>query len=233
MSYTQQLYQLQQVDSQIDANNRRLEEIAANLVETDALKTAKKEFSQAQAEHKQCRTIVTDLDLEVKGLQQKITQHERRLYSGKLVNPKEASSLQDEIASTKRWHAKREEDLLEAMIELESAEEALKNCEQVLAKVTAGWEADQADLLAEQKQLTDSVAQLTRSRPALVTLVNPADLKRYELLRSKKAGVAVAAVEDSSCRSCGVMLNSKLVQQADIDNKLYFCENCGRIIHIL
>jgi len=78
VSFTQQLYQLQQFDNQTDAANRRLQEIAASLVESELLKQARAELEGTAAAHSQTRALMNDLDLEVKGLQQKITQHERR-----------------------------------------------------------------------------------------------------------------------------------------------------------
>lgn len=233
MSYTQHLYQLQQLDSRVDAANRRLHEISAALVETEALKEAKAQFNLAEAAHKKLNAQVLDLNLEVKGLQQKISRNEQRLYSGKGLSPKEAGSLQDEVDSTKRWLAKREEDLLEAMIALEEAESVLQVHRKALAQAQAIWETGQSALLAEQSRLKEEVAGLVKSRPAAVQLVKEADLKQYELLRRKKAGVAVTGVDDGDCLACGVMLSSHLVQQARLESRLYFCDSCGRIMHVL
>ena len=47
MSYTQQLHQLQQIDTQIQFVKARLAEILANLVESEALKSAKVAFDRA------------------------------------------------------------------------------------------------------------------------------------------------------------------------------------------
>ena len=79
MTYAQQLYQLQQIDSQIDAARHRLKEIEANLVESAALKSARAELAQAEQTLNTCKAVMTDLDLEVKSLQQKTGRHEERL----------------------------------------------------------------------------------------------------------------------------------------------------------
>ncbi len=234
MSFTQQLYQLQQFDSQVDVANKRLKEISASLVETEALKQARTELEEAEATRSRAGASMTDLDLEVKSLQQKIVQHERRLYSGKLVNPKEAASLQDEIASTKRWHSKREEDLLEAMIELEEAEAAHQARQKAYDEIKSNWGTDQASLLQEQAKLQAQVVELSKSRKSVVQFINDKDLTQYERLRKKKVGISVASIEDRNCLSCGVILSSRLCQQArSDDSRLYYCEGCGRIIHIL
>lgn len=233
MSNTQQLHQLQQIDNQIAAITARLREIAASLVESVALKSAKAGFNVAEATYRQTKILMTDLELEVKGLQQKIAQNEQRLYSGKVTNPKEASALQDEIASNKRWLAKREEDLLEAMIQYEEAEARYQEQEESLSQVRAQWEAKQADLLAEQAERQSELETLSKSRVTLAQLIDREDLADYERLRRKLGAVALAEVEDGTCLSCGVMLSSRLVQLAQSNDRLYYCDNCGRIIHIL
>ncbi len=228
-----QLYKLQQLDSRIDAINRRLKEIAANLVETPTLKTAKSEFAAAEAKLNQARANAIDLDLEVKGLQQKISKHEKRLYSGSISNPKEAASLQQEIASTKRWLAKREEDLLEAMIIQEEAETLLAEKEKTLADIRLQWESEQSDLLTEKKSLEAELAQLTADRQRQSGFIERPDLSRYETMRKKKGGVAVTGVKDDTCVSCGVMLSQRILQAAEDDSTLCYCEGCGRILFIL
>ena len=103
MSRTQHLYQLQQTDLEIESVSRRLKEIAATLGESSELKRARKMVADAEAHLAECRAEMQDLDLEVNGLSQKIDTNEGRLYSGRVVNPKELASLQDELASLKRW----------------------------------------------------------------------------------------------------------------------------------
>jgi predicted nucleic acid-binding Zn-ribbon protein len=233
VSYTQQLHQLQQMDSQIDALSARLEEIAASLTESPALKSAKAAFSQADATYRRLKATMTDLELEVKGLQQKIAQHEERLYSGKVTNPKEASAMQDEVAASKRWLARREEDLLEVMIQYDEVEATYLAGQDVLAQVQTQWEADQSDLLAEQAKKQGALKTLTRSRAALTQLIERSDLADYERARRKLGGVGLAEVEDGLCLACRVMLSSRMVQMALMENRLYYCDSCGRIIHIL
>jgi predicted nucleic acid-binding Zn-ribbon protein len=233
VSYTQQLHQLQQIDTQIMDVRKRLEEISANLVESEALRSARSTFRQAEQELKQVKTLVKSLELEVAGLQQKITANEKRLYSGKVTNPKEAGSLQDEVASSKRWLTKREEDLLEAMIDSENVEEVHEQAQVRLTDIKVTWEATQADLLQEQAKCQNKLQSLINTRTALVQLLDKRDLNDYERLREKLSGVGLAEVENDICTACGVMLSSRLIQQARADNRLHYCEVCGRILHVL
>ena len=233
MSYTDQLYQLHRTDRQMDAIRKTLQEIEAALTETEALQSARKALQDAEAACKQASATVTDLDLEVKGLQQKIARHEKRLYSGKVTNPKEAASLQNEVASTKRWLAQREEALLEAMIALEEAEALLAERRQNLETLQSAWEAEQADLLARQQQQRAELERLSNERATLCQFVDEDNLQIYERLRRQKRGIAMAVVENGTCRSCGVMLSRRAIQQASAEDRLFYCDSCGRILHVL
>ncbi len=85
MSYTQQLHQLQQIDNQLQAVKARLAEISANLVESEALKSAKIAFDQADVTYRQAGRFMTDLELEVKGLQDRIAQNETWILAAKCL----------------------------------------------------------------------------------------------------------------------------------------------------
>ena len=233
MSRTQSLYELQQVDLELERVSRRLKEIAATLGESDELKRARKMVIDAESQLAKYRAEMQSLDLEVSGLTQKIETNEQRLYSGRVTNPKELASLQDEVASLKRWREKKEEDLLEAMVATEEAEAALADAQAILAQVSETWRAGQGDLADEQVNLQMRLEGLTRQRETLVTTVGSEDVMTYQRLRQRKAGRAVVAVKDGICEGCRMNPPSSQVQHARSGNELVFCNNCGRILHVL
>lgn len=233
MSRTQPLYDLQQVDLEIQGVSGRLKEIAATLGENAELKRARKMATDAQAELAKCRAKMHDLDLEVSSLSQKIETNESRLYSGRVTNPKELANLEEELASLKRWREKREEDLLEAMLATEEAEASLSDAQAILAQVSETWGAEQGDLADEQTTLQARLEELGDRRQSLIAVVGPEDVVTYERLRQRKAGRAVAAVKDGVCEGCRMNPPSSQVQHARSGSDLVFCNNCGRILHVL
>ncbi|OQY41468.1 MAG: hypothetical protein B6242_17345 [Anaerolineaceae bacterium 4572_78] len=228
----QQLYQLQQIDSNIHTARKFLRKISVGLVESESLISARTAFQEAEKVYKHAKTLMTQLDLEVKSLRQKIERSEKRLYGGKLP-PKEAVSVQQKIDSSKRWLDKREDDLLEAMIAVEESEAEYQTCQETLTKIDAGWQTEQADLLREQDEHNQKIDVFRDDRESLELFIAEDELVVYEKLRSKKGGTAIAVVENGLCLACGVMLPNRLVQLALNDDSFHFCESCGRIIHIL
>jgi predicted nucleic acid-binding Zn-ribbon protein len=232
MSRTQHLYELQQVGLEIESTSHRLKEITASLVESAELKRARKMVVDAQARLVKRRAQMKNLELEVTSLSQKIETDEQRLYSGRVTNPKELASLQDEVASLQRRRDKKEEDLLEVMVAAEEGEAALADAQAILAQVSESWRAEQGDLAEEQTGLQARLGELVEQRKSLVAAIGPEDVAIYERLRQRKAGRAVALVKDGICQGCRMNPPTSQVQHARSGNELVFCNNCGRILHV-
>jgi len=135
------LYRLQCLDSEGDAKRRRLAEIEAALVESEALKQARGALKGARSLIQRWALRQRDLELEIQGLSNKIARSEQRLYSGVVKNPKELADLQAEVAALKRRRQKLEDDLLEAMIEREEAETAHSQAQAHLDEIQTRWSA--------------------------------------------------------------------------------------------
>jgi uncharacterized protein len=232
MSRTSRLYQLQSLDSELDSGRRRLVELETLIAETPALKSARIEHARAEAQFKTAWRAMRELELEVKSLEEKISLHERQLYSGKVLNPREAISLQDEVASVKRWHATREEELLEAMLATESGEVLLAETQRNLDDVEAAWRNDQSALIAERDALQLRLQTFDQERHTIVDRLQEDDLVPYERLRRKKAGRAVVTVENGLCTGCRLTPSSRELQQARSGDEIVFCSSCGRILHV-
>lgn len=229
MSERANLYRLQCLDSEADAKQRRLKEIEAALGESVALQQARRALEEAQAQAHKWALRQRDLELETKGLADKISHSEQRLYSGAIKNPKELDDLQKEIAALRRRQKQLEDELLEAMIGREEAENAQAQAQERLAEIGARWEAEQAGLLGERETLQGRLAEIEQARAALLPEIDPGDLVIYQPLRRRKGGVAVAQALDGACSACGVALSPGLEWQLR-EGKLACCSNCERIL---
>lgn len=232
MSRTLQLYQLQALDSDIDKAKQELAEIVRQLGESKALKEARTLAEAAEKRTRKARTMMQDLDLEVKSLATKLDAEEKRLYSGKVLNAKEAANLQDEVASLKRRQSDREERLLEAMVETEEAEEGLEQSQADLAVVETEWQTGQDQLKQREVALNHTLSELAKRRVMAITPIAQDDLSEYERLRAKKAGRAIVTVSNGVCQGCGVIASSSQIQRARASSELTYCTACGRIFYI-
>jgi predicted nucleic acid-binding Zn-ribbon protein len=230
MTRGEPLYQLQQLDLELEAGQRRVSEIQASLVETEALRQARQAQASAEQEHKNWTAQVRDLDLEMASLNNKITASERRLYSGAITNPKELGDLQEEVASLKRRRETLEDELLEAMVYSEEAEVTLQACRTTLSEAESTWQGDQAVLRDELVELEARLKQAQEERAQLRATIASDDLKLYDYIRDRYGPVAVATMRDGVCSFCAVTPSSTKLKRIQSGRELLQCGNCGKVL---
>lgn len=230
MAHVRALYQLQTIDQSLAIARERLQEIEERLRGDDKLRSLQRIVDSLSARVSRSRAKVRDAELELRSLSDKIAAVQERLYGGQVTNPRELSSLQDEVSYLKRRQGHLEDGMLEAMIHLEEQEAELAEQQEKLTQATAQWETEQITLRAEQAELQAQVKQLETQRAAVQGNLNPEELSIYEDLRRRKGGLAVVPLQGPACGGCGVRLPTSLVQRARQVEELQFCPSCGRIL---
>ncbi len=229
MTREKALYRLQCLDSEKDIKQRRLAEVEAVLGKDAVVQRARQTLETTQKQVKKWTRQQRDMELEIQSLSDKIARSEQRLYSGTVKNPKELSDLQAEAASLKKWRQKREDDLLETMIEREEAETARSEAQTHLDETESRWSTEQADLTTEREELQARLAEIEQAQAKLFPDIEASGLSTYHALRSRKGGLAVVQERDDACGGCGVTLSPSLEWQLR-QEKLVHCDNCKRII---
>ncbi|MCC7446931.1 MAG: hypothetical protein IT324_05905 [Anaerolineae bacterium] len=224
------LYRLQTLDLAIAQRRARLREIEAVLGKDEQVTLARQQLDAAEQALKPWQTRARDLDLEIKSLAQKIKETDRALYGGKVRNPKELQDMQDDIASMQRRQSQLEDDLLDAMMHSDEGQTAIGGAEQALKQAQARFAGSQHDLLDEQARLQRELTDLEAKRQQAAAGIDKDALTKYEALRVKKRGQAVALMQEESCKTCGVEQTSMIAQQVRQGSQLVYCNSCGRIL---
>ncbi len=226
------LYRLQTLDLTLAKHRTRLKEIETTLGQDERVQGARTALAAAEAALSTFQTRARDLDLENKSLSAKIKATESRLYSGAVTNPKELRDMQDEIASLQKRQAKLEDDNIESMLYVEQEQANVKAAQQTLAETLKTFASSQSTLIMEKGRLEVEEANYAERRKEAAAVVDPANLARYEALRVKKRGQAVALLKDESCATCGVEQTSVIGQQVRAGHQLILCNSCGRILAV-
>ena len=232
MSKAETLYHLQNIDLEIDERSRRLKEVKAILEGNEELERARQALQDGEKKLSRQRTRLRDQELEMRSLANKIASVEDRLYSGRIKNPKELANRQDEVQYLKRRKGGLEDQVLEAMIEVEESEASVTEQRERLARLEDEWQETQARLSAEQNELVNRLRQLKAKRAKLQKTIEAGDLALYEDLRRRRGGRAVALLEGDLCQACRVTLPSSKAQQARQGEALTLCGSCERILYV-
>ena len=232
MSQPASLYHLQSLDSQIDSIRARLGEIDHLLAQNEAVRAAQAALDTAQGSQREWRMRLTGLEAEREKLRMEAEATETRLYSGKVLNPRELTDLQDKLAELNTRHAALEEPLLEAMLQSEESVESVKSATDNLERV----QEEQAELLgelsAEKASLEAQVAALAAEVEETRQEIEPAHRQLYDSLREQmRGGIAVTTVKGTECSVCGVELTSQDKQRVS-RGQVRTCTTCHRILYI-
>src|SRR5688572_21096578 len=180
MSRTGQLYDLQLVDSALDSRVARMRLIDEQTVESAELLAARAARDEAAAHLKEMQAKLKKTSHESDETASRIRTQEKRLYDGSIKNPKELGQVQEEVGHLKLRLKSQEDAAIEAMMEVEAAEEAARATEQELDGVTREWEQFQAGLAEEKDTLFSQAKVLQVKRQRAIAELPWADLQMYE-----------------------------------------------------
>lgn len=224
------MYELQRVDLTWTKVARRLQQLQQLLGESDELRAARQQVTQTQAELQEWQAKQKNAELEDKSLAERIKATEERLMSGTVRNPKELEALQQSLDALRRQREMVAEEGVKALGQAEALAARLESEKAALAAIESGWNGNQTELREEELKLKQNGLLLKRKRQKLVADMNETLRDRYETMRKRKAGIAVAAVQNGTCSACHVTLPTGVVNGLRGATSLVICPSCGRYL---
>jgi predicted nucleic acid-binding Zn-ribbon protein len=230
MAITRQLFQLQEIDTEIENTGQSLAMKNARLGNREALENVQSRLASEQKRLEDLKHQHRDAEAEVDDLLSKIAATEEQLYGGKVTNPKELSGLQHEVTTMKAHSDQLENNALEIIDQVEAAEKSVAAVTGEYQKLEVEWNREQKQLTEDIEQLKSKLADLQRRRQELAGQIDAPSLTLYEKIRQQKKQ-AVAKVEQGICHACRISLSASALQRARSGQPVQ-CGTCGRILYI-
>lgn len=231
MSISYSLYQLQKIDSQIQESEKRLAEIQKEMESDPIVAEALKIFKACQDALLKIKGDVDRINQEIHQRKVKIEQSDSALYSGNEKNPKMLQDLQTEIGTLKKQIMDFENELLDKLIEQDTAELTLKNKKSEFEAENTKFNSVKSLLTSERDKLLQRIERLKIERVTAVTQIPSDYLQEYERLVAIKQGIAVGTIMDDSCSVCGATFTPAQCQSAKSQSAFFYCPTCHRIIY--
>jgi len=233
MTRISDLFDLQEIDLEIDARRAAISEAESLLGESEEAEAAAVAVIEREAEVQELHKKLKAAEWEVEDLTNKIKPLEKKLYGGSVRIPKELASIEEDIRSLQARKRVLEDKELDVMSRLEEAERALAAAKHEHATLVAGWEAEQRRLRQERETLTAEIAELENKRAAQRSRIDGEALTLYDALRAKHQGRGVAKVERGTCGGCRISLPMSLLQRARSGSDVIVqCSSCERILYV-
>jgi uncharacterized protein len=227
------LLALQQIDSHI----QRLKKTLTSMDDGAKLKAAAVSAEQAHAEG--VKTLHTaqgnlkDSELKLTALEAKLKSYKDKFYQGTVTNARELTNIEKEIDALGRQRSDLDGKILVMMETVENQEQVVKSLSETAVKDRAAYDAHYAAYLDRKSSLSKELAATSAKRPeAVAAVTNAALLKRYEELRPRSAGMAIAPIVEGACGGCHMKLPSFQVTKVKQGEELQNCENCGRMLAV-
>ena len=230
MSVTKQLYQLQEIDLELESNEQALRQITSQLGESEAVIETRNKLALEQQRLEELKRQQQSVEWEIDSITSKLTTTEEELYSGRIGNPKELANLQHEIDGLKAKRNQIEEKALEIMDRVELTTKNIATINSELKALEAEWQSQQQELSAQLKQAKTIQSNLNQKRQLLTTDIDPQTIEVYHEIKKQK-GTAIAKVEQGICRGCRISLPITELQRTR-SGSLVRCSSCGRILFL-
>ena len=217
--------------TQLAHRRRTLPEAAAVEAATEAERDAAGAVVRAQTEVSDLQREVSRLESDVETVRARQAKDQRQLDSGS-VSAKQMTDLQHELQSLQRRQSHLEDQELELMEQVETAESALAQAQE--AQTTA----QEALARAEQQRdaaLADVAEGTTKheaDRSHAAATIPATLLELYDRIRTQTGTTGAALLQARQCQGCRMELNGRelaAVRNAD-PHEVVRCENCGRIL---
>jgi len=230
MGVVKQLYQLQEVDSEIESTEQTLRQVTAKIGESEEVLRARDRLASEQKLLEELKHQQHSLEWEIDDLGTKIAVIEQKLYSGSIANPKELANFQQEAEGMKQRRGQLEDKVLDIMGRVEQATASVDTASGELKALEANWRSEQKKLSAEAEQLETALSELRQKRQQVSSEIDPDMVELYQRLKKQK-DTAVVKVEQGICRGCRISLSASEVQRVR-SSELTQCSSCGRILFL-
>ncbi len=230
MSVAKQLYQLQEVELEIESNEQALARIASQLGESQVVVRTQAKLKSEQQHLEELGRQQHSAEWEIEDLVNKLTPVEEKLYSGRIKDSKELTNLQHEVDGLRVRRNHLEDKALEIMDRVELAAASVAALSNELKTLETDWHSQQQQLSTNMEQLKTLLSDLKHKRQLLSDNIDSQAIEFYQKLKKQKRG-AVAKVEQGICCGCRISLPTTELQRARGDS-LVQCSSCGRILFL-
>ena len=230
MTTAKQLYQLQEVDLELESNEQALKRITSQLGESETIARMRNYLASEQQRLEELQKQQHSIEWEIEDLDTKLKTTEEELYSGRIKNPKELSNLQHEVDGLKARRAKLEDKALEIMEQAELATKSVASIDSELQSLESEWQTQQKELSKNLEHVKTVISDLNHKRQLVTADIDAKTYEAYEQLKKQKK-TAVAKVEQGICRGCRISLPVNELQRVR-SGSLIRCSSCGRILFL-
>jgi predicted nucleic acid-binding Zn-ribbon protein len=223
------LYDLQNIDTKIEAIKKNLEKLPKELDKVmDEFKPRKDKFTQNQEllKEKEAQNLTFKMELEdkantLKELQERLSQ---------VQNAKELSAVDKEITGVKTDISDTEEENIKLLEDIDNLKKEINEEEKIIADEQTRVDELEKNIEAQKNETSQELGGLQKEHDKIANTIPAELLKEYEFIFHKRENKAIAAINNGTCSGCFMSIPPQTVVDVRKGLKLHYCQYCSRIL---
>jgi len=221
---------LQYCDTQVrDIQNKKKEGPIKIQRLADGLNVTEKEIDEKLNLLEACKREKRQVDQDIEVLDSNMGKSDIKL-SGTKSN-KEYSAVLKEIDELKKEKAFLEDRAIEIMEEVETLEKECAKGKKQKSALKKKFEKDREVILKEMKVFDKKLKSLEKEKIRFFEVLDEDLLKRYNLLKEHRGGLAISPVIKGVCQACHIGIPPQKFNELIRGDVLMSCPNCKRMIY--
>ena len=224
------LIDVQELDREIQEVTQALEKLPQDLKAAEAALAEVQgahaghlqELEDQQRQRRETETEMVEMEDGIKKSRQRLMEVKSNI---------EYKAMLKEIAFKEDQRDQRETRILELMERMEAQNRAIADQEGCIAEMQAALEQQRQDVAAQVEKLQQQLTGLEEKRKKLRKGVPPQLLKRYEFIRQRRNGTAIAPVVDGVCMGCHMNILPQQFIDLQKGVEILQCPHCQRILY--
>ena len=216
--------------------DQRLRAKTLEVTEGEARAAAVEEAIRAQdTAASAARAEVATLAAKQRELEARLTAAEakmkdRRMRITRIRNDKELGLAKREVDLLKEETSAVETELVSVMEEAETASAKLAGLEAELGRLTSTRDGEVAGQREKFGRLAAEIERERAKRSEIVQTIDNDLRRRYELIFSRRGGVAVVEIRGGICQGCRMRVPPQLFNEIQRNQSVILCPSCQRIL---
>ncbi len=155
---------------------------------------------------------------------------DRRMRITRIRNDKELGLARREVDLLKEEIGTLETELMAVMEQVEGATAKLAGLDTELARLAAERDREASELRETLARLSSEIERERATRSELVQTIDGDLRRKYEMIFSRRGGLAVVEVRGGICQGCRMRVPPQLFNQIQRNAEVILCPSCQRML---
>jgi uncharacterized protein len=228
--HLKQLILLQECDNRLKTNQVKRDSVPVRIKRLEeafeeATRIFNSKFEKLDSLEKEKRA----LEKEIQVIESRAQKSQEKLNN--IKSNKEYTAALKEIEDIEKEKVKKEDVILQMMEDIELLKKECADLKGEKENLRKDYDVEKREIEEELLELNEEAEGLIKQRAEYNNGVDSKILKTYDLLKARRAGVAVSAVVGGICQACHLEIPPQKYNELQRCNEMMSCPHCNRLIY--